>query len=400
MSTQADSEAHFEARAREYGLSSALLVALQNNGIGTLAQLAFAVNRPGSDFVEAAFDAWALQVNGGVAPTMGQMASLRRLHFEAEIIVTATLRANVEAPDSSVPKPIPFAERASRLEDLRQRLGGVPIKGTSEPSHTLLDECCSQFEQRILRYIDPSKCTSRESEVAHSKTHKKLKLDGNSLAVTESKAVPDESISTTYHLSQCLLRRGMALEFANLVTFSHHQEYCEKLLRHLSLEPPPSFQATTLTQVLRADKQVWTYLAQQCNDIRPQGNVRPLDALLDQALRDYNTSFHLLPLPKESFASQSRPRGDNQDRQASWQPAGKGKGKGKQKSGKGSGASAAPRGMVGCVGRDPKNRPICFDWNLSKCTHAAAGAACPKGRHVCFKAGCFKTTFVSYRPCR
>lgn len=51
----------------------------------------------------------------------------------------------------------------------------------------------------------------------------------------------------------------------------------------------------------------------------------------------------------------------------------------------------APRGMTGCVGRDAKNRPICFDFNLSECKHAAAGAACRKGRHVCFKAGCFKT---------
>lgn len=315
----------------------------------------------------------------------------RRLHFEAEVIITATLRASVEAPDPSMPKPIPFAERETRLNQLRRRLGGIPIRGASEPSRTLLDECCAQFEQRILRHIEVAKCTSRVHEVAHSKSTKKLKLDGDSLSITEARSMPDETVSTTYHMSQCLLRRGVALDFANLISFESRQLYCDKLLRHLGMEPPPGFQAASLTQVMRADKQVWAYMAQHCADIRPQGNVRPLDAMLDEALRDYNTSFHLLPLPKETFVANARFRAEHAERPASSQPAmGKGKGKGKAKSGKGSGASAAPRGMIGCVGRDPKNRPLCFDWNLGSCPHAPAGAACPKGRHVCFKAGCFK----------
>lgn len=398
MTSQADSEAHFEARASEYGVSAGVRAALHANGIRTLARLAFAVFRPGAEFVEATFDAWATRVNHNVALSMGEMAALRRLHFEAEVIITATLRANVEAPDQATPKPIPFAERATRLDQLRQRLGGIPIKGNSEPSHALLDECCAQYEQRALRYVGPSKCTSRETEVAHSKSSKKLKLDGNSLSVSETKATPDESISTTFHLSQCLLRRGVALDFANLVSFEAHHAYCEKFMRHLSIEPPPTFQAATLTQLLRADKQVWMYMAQNCGDIRPQGAVKPLDALLDEALRDYNAAFHLLPLPKETFASSARPRAEQQDRPASQPGGGKGKGKGKSRSGKGSGASAAPRGMLGCVGRDPKNRPICFDFNLSKCPHAAAGAACPKGRHICFKAGCFKVHAFHVAP--
>lgn len=390
MASQADSEAHFASRATEYGVPRPLLQQLQRNGIRTLASLAFAVFRPGADFNDAQFDAWATNVNLGVAPTMGEMSALRRLHFESEIIITASLRANVESPDVATPKPIPFAERATRLEQLRQRLGGISIRGQSEPSHALLDECCSQFEARSLKYIEPAKCTSRENEVALSKSNKKLKLDGQSLSVTEAKTVPDEAISTTYHLAQCLQRRGLALDFANLVSFTTHQAYVEKLLRHLSLEPPPCFQAATLTQILRADKQVWTFLAQNCEDIRPTvAGIKPLDNMFEDALRDYNTSFHLLPLPKENFASNIRHRTEIGDRpqQSSWQPKGKGKGKSK---GKGSGASSAPRGMTGCVGRDPKGRPICFDFNLSSCANAPAGAACPKGRHVCFKAGCHK----------
>lgn len=399
MTSQADSEAHFEARAREYGLPRPLLQQLQRNGIRTLASLAFAVFRPGAEFVEATFDTCATNLNLGVAPTMGEMSALRRLHFESEIIITAALRSNVESADQATPKPIPFAERSARLDQLRQRLGGIPIRGQSEPSHALLDECCSQHELRALKYIEPSRCTSREHEVAHSKSNKKLKLDGQSLQVSESKTVPDEAISTTYHLAQCLQRRGIALDFANLISFSAHQAYCDKLLRHLSLDPPPCYQAATLSQIMKADKQVWTFLAQNCDDIRPNaGGIKPLDDMLELALRDYNTSFHLLPLPKESFVTNTRYRAEASDRPQ--QPAFAHKGKGKPKGkGKGSGASAAPRGMVGCVGRDPKGRPICFDFNLSSCSNAPAGAACPKGRHVCFKAGCHKVhAFHSAHP--
>ena len=50
-------------------------------------------------------------------PTLGAVAAVRRLHFEAEIVVTATLRSSVEQPsDSSTPKPLPHAERTARMK--------------------------------------------------------------------------------------------------------------------------------------------------------------------------------------------------------------------------------------------------------------------------------------------
>lgn len=406
MANVCDSEAHFTSRAREYGVSQALLNALHLQGVRTMAHLAFSIVRPGAEFNEAAFDQWTRDVNQGVPLSMGELAALRRLHFESEVVITASLKSAVETPDQASPRPIPFAERNIRLEELRRRLGGISIKGANEPSHALLDECCQQFELRTLRYVDPTKCTSRETEVTHSKTSKKLKLDSSSLQVTETKTIPDESVSTTYNLSLCLLRRGLAYDFSGLIAFDAHQRYCDRLLRHLSIEPPPGFQATTLAQVLRADKEAFSFLSQNCDDIRPPGTVRPLDKLLEDALRDCQTTFHLLPLPKEHFASNVRYKAEQSERQhssgAAWHGASskpKGKGKGGGKSGKGFGSNAAPRGFVGCVGRDAKNRPLCFDWQVGKCSSAPAGGACPKGRHNCFKGGCFKPhRFCDARP--
>ena len=365
------------------------LQALRREGITTVGHLAFAVFRPGAEFNEREFDNWAQGVNNNVALTMGAAAAVRRLHYECEVIMTSTIRSTVETPDASAPKAIPFAEKTARMDQIRQRLQGLNITGVGEPSHSLLDECAHQFETRVLKYLEPARCTSRENEITSGRTDKKLKLDAGSLSVKESKTVPDETVSTTYNLAACLRRRGIAYDFANLISFRSHELYVEKLLRHLSLEPPPSFQAVTLAQVMRADKEVFTYLAHNVQDIRPDAaDVRPLDHALEDALRDYNTAFHLLPLPKVP-ASEHVPKRTYPEPYPTHNTY-KGRGRGKGKSGKSFGSNAAPKGYPGCVGRDGKNRPICFDFNLSQCTKAPVGAACAKGRHVCFKAGCFK----------
>ena len=385
-----DSEAHFASRAREYGLPDAFLDRLKALGISTLGHLAFAIFRPGSEFEERAFNDWATDVNNGVPLAMGAAAALRRLHFESEVVLTSTIRASVEAPDVGAPRPIPFAEKSARMEQLRTRFVGLNIHGIGEPSHALLDEVCSQFESRVLKYIEPQRCTSRELEITTGRSDKKLKLDAGTLS--ESKSVPDEAISTTFHLSLCLRRRGLAYEFANLISFGAHELYTEKLLRHLSIDPPVGFQATTLAQVLRADREVFAFMAQEIRDIRPAGDdVRPLDAALERALRDYSVAFHLVPLPKLVAKEDSAPTKRYTSEPYPQATGFKGKGRGKGgKGGKSSGSNAAPKGFHGCVGRDAKNRPICFDYNISGCNKAPAGGACAKGRHVCFRGGCFK----------
>ena len=134
------------------------------------------------------------------------------------------------------------------------------------------------------------------------------------LAIKETRTVPDEAISTTFHLSQCLKRRGLAYEFANLISFRAHELYTEKLLKHLNVEPPIGFQAATLAQILRADREVFSFMAQEVQDIRPGANDgRPLDASLERALRDYTVAFNLVPFHKfamrEDISQQPRKHG-------------------------------------------------------------------------------------------
>eukprot|EP00435_Cladocopium_sp_Y103_P063137 s464_g24.t1 len=359
-----------------------------------MAHLAFSICRPGQDFEETKFDQWVTTVNGGVAPTVGALAALRRLHFEAEIVVTSTLKASVEQPqESTAPRPLPQAERNARMKQLKQQFTGLSLEGMNEPSQALIDECCHQNESRVLRYVEPAKCNSRESEVSAGRTDRKLRIESNTLSVKEAKTTPEEDVTTSYKLQQCLRRRAVAYEFASLISFSVHEKYIDKLLRRLNAEPPPNYQATSMSQILRADREVWIFMSQNVDDIKQQPDgSRPLDKALMEALSDYNVTFHLLPLPLPSSSSYAPVR--NRDQQfesgykgkaGSFGKKGKGKAKGAQ------GSSVAPRGIKGAVGRDGKGRAICFNYNLGECNDAPVGGACRRGRHVCFKANCFKT---------
>ena len=205
-----------------------------------MGHLAFALSKPGQDFDEDKFEDWLKTVNNGTLPTLGAVAAVWRLHFEAEIVLTATLRASVDqSSESSTPKPLPHAERAARLNQLKKQFPGLNLSGVNEPSQALLDECVYQFENRTIRYIEPAKCNSREAEVMTGKSDKKLRIESNSLSVRETKSIPDEDIATAFKLQQCLKRRAIAYEFAGLISYEAHERYIDKLFRRLNTEPPP-----------------------------------------------------------------------------------------------------------------------------------------------------------------
>eukprot|EP00435_Cladocopium_sp_Y103_P065000 s975_g26.t1 len=354
MAALIDSKAHFTARAQEYGVPDNLVDSLRLAGVTTMAHLAFAICRPGQDFEETKFEQWVTTVNGGVAPTVGALAAIRRLHFEAEIVVTSTLKAAVEQPqESTTPRPLPQAERTARMKQLKQQFTGLSIEGVNEPSQALVDECCHQNESRVLRYIEPAKCNSRESEVAIGRTDRKLRIESNTLSVKEAKTTPDEDVSTAFKLQQCMRRRAVAYEFASLISFSVHEKYIDKLFRRLSADPPPNYQATSLSQILKADREVWVFMSQNVDDIKQQPDgSRPLDKALHDAIADYNVAFHLLPLPLPSSSSYAPVRNrDAQQYESKYKGkmnAGNRKGKGKSKSQQGS--SVAPRGIKGTAG--------------------------------------------------
>ena len=151
-------------------------------------------------------------MNNGLMPTLGAVSSLRRLHFEAEIIVTSTFRASVE--QKHLHPGLCHQKEQRGCNKSKNQFPGLNVTGVNEPVQALLDECVFQCEHRLIRHIELAKC-SREAEVMVGKSDRKLRIEANSLLVKESKSVPDEDVGTAYKLQQCL-RRTVAREFANL----------------------------------------------------------------------------------------------------------------------------------------------------------------------------------------
>ena len=184
MSLLLDSEAQFASRAKEVGLSAAVVQNLKDAGVNHLSALAFAVGQPGQAISVTDVDTF-LQNAMGRAPTLAENTAIRRLAFEAQTLITASLRQIVEARDDGTPKRIGAAERETRMAAIRAELGGLCISDDNEPSHLLLEKACQIGETNTLKYLEPSSCTSRSQEVQGSSKTKELSFEGGSLVIKD-----------------------------------------------------------------------------------------------------------------------------------------------------------------------------------------------------------------------
>ena len=111
------------------------------------------------------------------------VAVLKRLVFTAHTMVLAHLKDAVTSPDGAVPKKISFAEMEDRMAALKKALPGLTIEKHLVPSHSLLEKAI--FEKRILEYLPPERCYSREWELMHNKPQKSLELDVGKMVIKE-----------------------------------------------------------------------------------------------------------------------------------------------------------------------------------------------------------------------
>ena len=56
-----------------------------------------------------------------------------------------------------------------------------------EPAQTLFDECVFQFENQLIKYIEPAKCR-RAPEVMAGKSDRKLRIEANNPSAKENKS--------------------------------------------------------------------------------------------------------------------------------------------------------------------------------------------------------------------
>ena len=396
-----DSEAQFTARLEQTRVPEVQRRALRTAGISTIASYAYAFGQPGQPIDNDRFSDWVEGLSPG--SSVGAIAALKRLLFESQTQLLALLKEQVTSPDPTVPRKVPHAERESRLANLKTRLVGVLIEGHAEPAHSLVDLACQIYEQNQLKFIPLEKCFSRLAELTATSgkpISKQLEVESSKVILKDRDADIEVSVQSSYQALEAFKRRGLALDMAGVMTFQEHDRYVQKLFAHLNRDPPAGFTRCSVSQVIAADKQVWTKCIEVNTKPRPgPGGVLALDTELSAKLESYEVSFALLPLPVKSNSNAPQKQNPSGAQQPYRQQPAKGGKKGKrpgpypnQSKGKGKTKyeQRIPQAIrdAGGVANTPDGEPICFDFSLKRChSKVADGARCDKGFHVC--AVCF-----------
>ena len=390
MTSLVDSGAQFESRLLELGLAQVSIDAIKNHGVATLSQLAFALGQPGQPLADGAVGNFLQAALGRVA-TLQETSILKRAAFEEQTFLIATLRQSVEKTDDQ-PRKIAFAERNQRMEAIRQALVGVSISGEHEPAHCLLDRMCAMYEQNSIKYPDLSQCIARSTEIQGETKSKELTLEKGSLVVKSSDDKLHSPTDSEIKVHYALIRRGIALQFAKLISFAQHAEWETFLFEALHRDPPPGYSRPSLAQLLQCDKAAWSRLHSVVTDIRQAADgTYPLGLALLNMRQDPHIALYVAPVAKAQTSTSSSTWRAHPYQSSPQQPQGKSKGKGKGK--KQSKGPATPQELRGKWHKTPAGDAICFAYNCkSGCsdTSTQPGGRCPRGLHVCAEPRCQK----------
>jgi hypothetical protein len=403
MSGHLDSESVFRTRLQALGISDASIATLVSSGVSTMAKLAYiSPVQPGTADDAPFFLALskALKVDPGDI-SVGDQASYRRAWYEAATVAIAEVRYRVERSSEEGPRKMPQPERINRLALQQQRLGGIRIEGSMEPSHALLDKVWMMRDDDCLKLLPPEECTSRAQEVLGVKKENFIKIEaGGTLKQLEKEAVQTADLSTEYRVRLALTRRSLALDNVGLATFDTFEDYHTFLYSLVMKEPLPTHHPVTVSQILAADKQLFVRLVELTRTgilPTPTGTL-PLDDALKEARLDPLFTALLQPLPKPSASSSSpyKPTkgfadgsSDHQG-QGPYSQKGKGGSKGKGR-GRGRG-KREPKGMPeelkNLRTKTNKGQAYCWGFNMAQgCTGATAGRFCQRGFHGCMGCG-------------
>ena len=399
MSTIIESEAAFEKRCLELKSDGSLLAGMAGQGLKSYRSLAFALGTPQTAPNDAAYEGLAAKVYATGAPSLGDLATVRQLHFEATTLVIQTYKELVhqESAESSMRK-LPLPEKRARRESQIKRLAGLSIEGELDPSFQLIDSCNHQMETSIIFWLAPSKCPKRETEVLAGFREKPstLQVEQNVVKLGQGPQALECDTSDSLKCQWAWMRTGLAYDQCNMISHATHQKWVQRLLDSLSTTPPPGYSAISLSQCIRADKELFLLMSQEnlSSFKAGVGGVLPLDTLMNRLMYDVRVSQFLLPLPKGSAAGSG---GDISRTPGLKRPGGKPQGpSGKAK------AKARTRG-------GPKNKPaslanfdtrskhgnLCWGFNLEDgCENKtekdpkSGFQKCAKGLHLC--ANCHK----------
>ena len=170
------------------------------------------------------------------------------------------------------------------------------MDGVNLPSNTLLDSCCQQERDNILKYIPPEKATSRTHELTNPKpTHQALQVEAAKIVLKSDNDEVEHQPVNALQTMEAFRRRGLAMVFAHMVSYASYDRYLNRLFNHLSRDPPPGLNRIGVTQLVNADKHVFALMVEWgIKPRRDSSGSYPLDAALHRALESYEVSVLLM----------------------------------------------------------------------------------------------------------
>lgn len=208
-----------------------------------------------------------------------------------------------------------------------------------------------------------------------------VQVENSQLKVGPSVEVPEADWNTELKFQWCMMHRGLALDQCRVLSWSVHQHWINYMLNLLGRAVNPGFQSIKIDQLVRADREMWTILAQEVNgSLKMQGAVIPLDQHVTRLSTDPRVTMLLLPLPASQRVV------DVADRP--------------KPTPKASTRTAAPKNNNKCKTRAERSCPeelknyttrvaagqICWNYNLKDgCQLATTGKPpkCTRGLHLC-----------------
>jgi hypothetical protein len=394
--TLIDSAATFEKRCNDIDDTGGLLNGLKDQDIKCFSALAFTIGTPQVAPTETQYEDLATKAFGR-APTLGQVSSLRRLHFEATTLIVATLNEQVKsdsADPSSLVKKLPAAEKQARLEKQQERLKGVKMVGELSPSYQLLDLANSIVESGAIVWVAPSRCSKRDDEVhANIKpAASTVQVENATLKLSQVPISTTADLGTELKLMWAFQRRGLAMDNCRLLDWDVHETWLHYMLNAMTRECSAGYHAVRAEQVIKADRELWTILAQgNLKSLKPINNVPALNQAFSALLTDPRVTMFLLPAPSgvsKTTTVQGKVSSDAPKIQPGVTATKKRKLTRAQK--------ACPNDLKEFnlkLSQGNMSGPICWSYNLktgcsNETTNQTGGQRCKRGFHVC--ANCHK----------
>ena len=288
-------------------------------------------------------------------------------------------------------RKLPAAEKMARMNRLKARLPGLPLRGPFEPPQSFIDAMMSMVDgtEGALRHVPWDVCYSREDELNGVKWLKEWTHDGHGECKDSASSTQEVhfSINSSLGLMQCLHHRGVAADLANLCKCEDHDALVQMLLQEYQRSHPTGFGKISMEQLQRADREAWRVAAEgTTSGLGPDDvGILPTTAALRPAISDSALKLLLLPLPMASSSKRqvevkTEVNAEGPGRKARRTQA-KAKARAADKPRMPPRLPEKPRG----TSLTPEGAATCFAHNLKTCSmssnHESNG--CGHSRHAC-----------------